>query len=107
MQSTEKSLRSLPPTGSTRQLLAQVAAPPETPTELPCSKDTLIALLAVIEGLLANTHSEDVLYLALSSAYHRAERNGVPAAEIEHVQEHVVKLWATRHARDPMSELFT
>ena len=101
-----KSLPDQPVSGGCLQPLEQAAALPEIPPELPCSKQTLISLCAIVNGLLANTLSSDIMYLSLMSACHEATRAGVSLEEYQRVQDTVVRQWEQKRRRNPLHSMF-
>ena len=93
-------------TGTSLQPSAPGAVHPSIPTDLPCSAATLISLSAICSGLLSETLSGDVMFLAMMRAQKDALAAGVPPEEYERVQEVILKHWEAKRARNPLSGLF-
>ena len=83
-----------------------VAAPPSIQTELGCSPQTTAALLAILDGLLAEVLSEDKIFLAMMRAWRRAQAAGVPAEEFQRVQSIALRQWNAHFQQNPLKSLF-
>jgi len=95
-----------PVTGTSLQPSAPDAVLPLTLGGQPCSNSTLISLCAICSGLLAETLNPDVMYLALARAKTDALVAGVDPLEFKRVKDLILKDWAVKRARNPMSGLF-
>ena len=106
MPSTEKSLPLIPVTGTSLQPSAPGAVHPLTLDGQPCSNATLISLVAICSGLMAETLSEDAMFLALARAKREALTMGVDPADYQHVRELILKRWVAQRSRNPLNSLF-
>jgi len=71
-----------------------------------CSPETTKALVAMLMGLLAHTHSGDVVALAMMSAEQMAEEAEVSPAEWQRVLKCVKAYWKLEMRRNPISGMF-
>lgn len=102
-------MKSLPvpkATGTSLRPLAPVVALPSIPPGLPCSKEVLVALLAICNGLLGEMLSPDAMYLAMLRARSDAEKAGVSDEAFMGVVKLVEKQWQARRAGNPLSKMF-
>ena len=100
-------------TGGTSALLsAPGAAVPSTEIGPPLSaaellnSETVVALSAIILGLLSEVLSEDTIWLAMHRAAELAKGAGVSEEEFLRVKVELVKAWAVKKANNPMRSLF-
>ena len=70
------------------------------------SKETVIALSAMVAGLLAQTLNGDSVWLAMRDAELMASQAGVSKEEFERVRSRLTKYWEKRKASNPLSCLF-
>lgn len=104
--STKKSLPVQFETGGSLQRSVPVAVLPATPTDLPCSNATLISLSAICNGLLSEILSGDMMFLAMMRAQDDALAAGVDPEEYQRVQDVILKHWAAKRSRNPLSKMF-
>lgn len=104
--STKRSSTDPLPNGGPTQPLVPVVVLPETLSDLPCSSETLISLSAICGGLLAETLSGDAMYLALMRAQDDALAAGVDPEEYQRVQDVILKHWAAKRSRNPLSKMY-
>lgn len=79
---------------------------PSTPADLPCSSATLLSLSAICSGLLAETLSGDIMYLAMARAQDDALAAGVDPLEFERVMKVILNHWAAKRSRNPLHKLY-
>lgn len=106
MPSTKTSLPSPSTSGGSLQHLEPDAAHPETLTGLPCSKETLLSLVAICTALLNETRSSDAMWLAMRRAETLAALEGVREKEFYRVRTVVGKHWMAQRRVDPISGMF-
>jgi hypothetical protein len=92
--------------GGPLQPLEQAVAVLETPTELECSRQTIIVLTAILHGLFYNTLSGDVMMLSMLSARETARKAGVPETEFNQIGKIVFEEWKRTRNRNPLSGMF-
>ena len=101
-----KSSPATPATGTSLQHLEPVVVLPSTLCDMQCSSETLISLTAICTGLMAETLSQDMMFLALSRAARDAEKAGVKTAEFNRIRDIVIRHWTSQMARNPLSRMF-
>jgi hypothetical protein len=86
--------------------LAPDAVLPATLSDLTCSSETLLSLTAICTGLLAETLSQDAMFLALMRAARESEKMGIRLTEFQRVQDIILRHWSTQRRQNPLSKMF-
>lgn len=107
VESTTKLLPVLSPSGGPIQPSVPGAALHSIPTELGCSLQTVLALCAVITGLMRETLSQDAFRLAIRRAKTLALEHGDVSEEQWYAVEQVMlNHYAFERKRNPMHSMF-
>lgn len=113
--STKRSLRQRSRNGKLLQHLEPVAVVPSTLSVMNFSRgereasetsETVVALTAIVAGLLEMTLSEDVIYLAMNIAKQRSLAAGVSEEEFTRVSEELKIHWVRKKSLNPLASMF-
>lgn len=67
---------------------------------------TEVALLAIVQSLLHNTLSGDVIFLSMFAAHDLAIKHGCTQEQYQRVQTRILEEWQTQSGRNPLKGLF-
>lgn len=104
--STTASLPVTPVSGTALQLSERGAALRATGCDLGNSGETVLALCALLSGILREVLSPDMIVLGIYQAEVLAKQAGVPKEEMDRVIQVVFENWLRNRSANPLSRMF-
>ena len=87
-------------------LVSTNLSPDLSPPPLTDATATEVALLAIVQSLLRNTLSGDVIYLSMFSAHDLAIKHGCTQEQYQRVQTQILEEWQVQSGRNPLKHMF-